>query len=187
MEEIVYSAFAEIYDQVMRDVDYGSWARHILRLAQKFDIPTQKILELACGTGGHALQLARMGCDVVGVDRSSTMLRIAREKRDKAELHLDLRQGEMDSFSPLGLDRDFDLATCLYDSLNYILEEEKIECCFREVYAHLRMGGGFIFDVTTEYNLLQNFSGYTFAENFENASYIWENDYDILSKICSSK
>lgn len=169
MEEIVYSAFAEIYDQVMRDVDYGSWARHILRLAQKFDIPTQKILELACGTGGHALQLARMGCDVVGVDRSSTMLRIAREKRDKAELHLDLRQGEMDSFSPLGLDRDFDLATCLYDSLNYILKEELIERCFREVYAHLRLGGGFIFDVTTEYNLLQNFSGYTFAENFENA------------------
>lgn len=187
MEDTVYSAFAEIYDQVMRDVDYGSWAQHIIRLTQRYDIQVRKILELACGSGGHALQLAQMGYEVTGVDRSTTMLRMAREKQDRAMTHVDWRQGDMDSFSSVGLKHDYDLVTCLYDSLNYILEESGIERCFAEVYKHLRPGGGFIFDVTTEFNLLQNFSGYTFAENFENASYIWENDYDIINKICASK
>lgn len=187
MEETVYSAFAEIYDQVMRDVDYESWARHVLRLAERFDIEVHKVLELACGTGGHALRMARMGYDVTGVDRSAIMLRIAEEKQANAGVEVNWRQGDMDSLSPLGLDRDYDLVTCLYDSLNYLLEEEEIARCFREVHSHLRQGGGFIFDVTTEYNLLQNFSGYTFAENFEDASYIWENDYDLTTKICASK
>lgn len=187
MEDTVYSAFAEIYDQVMRDVDYDSWARHILRLAQRYGIPVRKILELACGTGGHALRLAQLGYEVTGVDRSLTMLRMAREKQANTTVQVDWRAGDMDSFSSIGLSPDYDLVTCLYDSLNYILEEDGIERCFREVHAHLRQGGGFIFDVTTEFNLLQNFAGYTFAENFENASYIWENEYDIVNKICASK
>ncbi len=187
MEDTVYNAFAEIYDEVMRDVDYANWARHLVRLTKKFDLHVEKILDLACGTGGHALRLSSMGYEVTGLDRSTTMLRIAREKQANVKVEVDWREGDMDSFSSVGLNTDFDLVTCLYDSLNYILEEKDVERCFQEVYAHLRPGGGYIFDVTTEYNLLQNFSGYTFAENFETASYIWENDYDIVSKICSSK
>lgn len=187
MEDHVYHAFAEIYDQVMRDVDYESWAKHIIRLTERFDVQVHKILELACGTGGHALHLARMGYALTGVDRSPTMLRIAREKQEKFGITVNWQQGDMDSFSSIGLEHDYDLITCLYDSLNYLLDEEGIRRCFQEVHTHLRPGGGFIFDVTTEYNLLQNFSGYTFAENFENASYIWENEYDIINKICASK
>ena len=183
----VYEAFADIYDRVMRDVDYDSWSRHILHLAKRFKFEGKKILELACGTGSMALRFAALGYRVVGVDRSESMIRHARAKLASAPFPVHLFCGSMQSLSSLELDRDFDLGTCLYDSLNYILEETELARCFSEVRAHLRSGGGFIFDVTTEYNLLHNFAGYTFAENFEDSSYIWENDYNLENKICVSK
>ncbi|HOL95890.1 MAG TPA: class I SAM-dependent methyltransferase [bacterium] len=183
----VYSAFAEIYDLVMRDVDYDSWARHVLDLAARYGIQVHKILELACGTGSMALRLAAQGYRVTGLDRSEEMLRRAREKTTAANVEVPFCQGDMEEFSYLALGRDFDLVLCLYDSLNYLLTEEGIRRCFQEVNRHLRPAGGFIFDVTTEYNLLHNFSGFTFAENFEEASYIWENEYNLAQKICSSK
>ena len=183
----VYSAFGEIYDRVMRDVDYDSWSQHVLNLAKKFDIRVHKILELACGTGSLALRLASMGYDVTGVERSGMMLELAREKLGDAGLKIPLHTGTMESIASLKLDNDFDLVTCLYDSLNYLLDEEEVERCFEGVYDCIRPGGAFIFDVTTEYNLLHNFCGYTFAENFDEYSYIWENDYDLVNKICTSK
>lgn len=183
----VYSAFAEIYDLVMRDVDYDSWSRHILELAGRYRINVRKILELACGTGSMALRLAAQGYQVTGLDRSEEMLRWARAKCAAAGLEITFRQGEMEAFSRLPLERDFDLVICLYDSMNYLLTEEDLQRCFQEVNRHLRPAGGFIFDVTTEYNLLHNFAGFTFAENFEEASYIWENEYNLTQKICDSK
>jgi 2-polyprenyl-3-methyl-5-hydroxy-6-metoxy-1,4-benzoquinol methylase len=183
----VYAAFAEIYDRVMRDVDYRNWVNYILGLADKHKIQVQKIIELACGTGSMAIHMASIGYDIVGIDRSDIMLKNAKDKAQKESMSIPFHRADMQSFSFLQIDKDFDLVTCLYDSLNYLLEEEGIRQCFREVNQHLRPGGGFIFDVTTEYNLLQNFAGYTFAENFDNSSYIWENEYDIIKKICASK
>ena len=182
----VYDAFAGIYDRVMRDVDYDSWAIHILNLTEKYSIEVKKILELACGTGSMAIKLALQDYQVVGVDRSQAMLKIAEKKVSEFDLIIPLHAGGMETLESLNLDHDFDLIVCLYDSLNYILEDEKIEWCFREAFNHLRPGGGYIFDVTTEYNLLHNFFGFTFAENFDDASYIWGNDYDITEKICTS-
>lgn len=183
----VYSAFAEIYDQVMRDVDYDSWTQYVIDLAKKFRVKVHTILDLACGTGGHSLRMAQRGYRVTGVDISNSMLELAREKTGQAELEIVYHQSPIQAISGLQLPTDFDLITCLYDSLNYILDEEDVIECFEEAYKHNRIGGLFIFDVTTEYNLIKNFSGFTFSENFDGASYIWENKYSIESKICTSK
>jgi SAM-dependent methyltransferase len=184
---VVYDAFADIYDDVMRDVDYVSWARHIINLTQRYKVNVKTILELACGTGSLSIQLGRIGYKVVGIDRSPTMLNHAKTKARLLDLTIPFLQSSMESFTHLALEPKFDLVTCLYDSLNYLLEEKDVQATFQGAYDHLRKEGAFIFDVTTEYNLLHNFSGFTFAENFTDASYIWENDYDIMEKICSSK
>lgn len=186
-ESAVYSAFAAIYDDVMRDVDYESWAHHILALAKSHQLPCRRLLELACGTGTLAASLSEAGVSVVGVDKSEEMLRLAREKLRDRGVSIPLYRAPMENLSDLELDPGFDMVICLYDSLNYVTSEEGVFRAFHEALSLLRPGGGYIFDVTTEYNLLHNFSGYTFAENLEHASYIWENNYDIVNKICSSR
>ncbi|MFP4142225.1 MAG: hypothetical protein ACLFSM_00925 [Thermoplasmata archaeon] len=45
----------------------------------------------------------------------------------------------------------FDIATCWYDSLNYILDKDDLRRVFQGVYNSLRRGGVFIFDVNTVY------------------------------------
>jgi ubiquinone/menaquinone biosynthesis C-methylase UbiE len=46
-----------------------------------FPVPPQgKVLDLGCGTGAHAVRLARRGCSVVAVDLSLAGVRAARER-----------------------------------------------------------------------------------------------------------
>ena len=184
---MMYEAFARIYDRIMRQVDYPSWVQHIENLCERHGFKVRKVLDLACGSGGHALLFARKGYEVVGIDGSPDMIREAKRKMDLVGVHFPIYLGKMQSFAQKGVDRDFDLVTCLYDSLNYVLEEDGVISCFQNVHSHLKSGGAFIFDVATEYNIVENFAGYTFAENFDNFSYIWENEYSIETKICSSR
>ncbi|MEA3505496.1 MAG: class I SAM-dependent methyltransferase [Bacteroidota bacterium] len=64
------------------------------------DIQTKKILEMfpfkkgitvldvGCGTGNYSIKLASMGCDVVGIDVSDNMLKIAQQKAKKQNLDI---------------------------------------------------------------------------------------------------
>jgi ubiquinone/menaquinone biosynthesis C-methylase UbiE len=66
-----------------------------LRQARKTGGP---ILELACGTGRIAIPLARAGFEVVGLDKSRAMLRIARAKAGGVR-KLEWRHGYMTSLT----------------------------------------------------------------------------------------
>lgn len=183
MPQPSYTVFSEIYDMVMRDVDYVRWAQYVLKLAAKYRFSTERILNLACGSGALELQLAPRGCRLTGLDSSEAMLEKARAKMSEHGLTVDFHLGDMRKFK---LNGTFPLVLCLYDSINYLLSEEDVARCFTAVAQHLSPGGGFIFDITTEYNIMANFSNFTFAENFERFAYIWENSYNLGSKICTS-
>jgi ubiquinone/menaquinone biosynthesis C-methylase UbiE len=179
-----YTVFADIYDTVMRDVDYIGWAEYVLQLAHRFDFSTSSVMNLACGTANLEMQLAQHGIHhVEGLDGSRDMLSIARKKAKDNGLDIGFTLGQMQSFK---LSHQFPLILCLYDSINYLCEEDDVLATFQRVAEHLLPGGGFIFDVTTEYNILANFSDFTFAENFDDFSYIWENRYNLVTKVCVS-
>ena len=139
-----YSAFAAAYDvagfarfsQSMIGVTQGLMARH--RAAPR------RLLDLACGTGVAAVAFARLGYEVVGVDRSEAMLERARARAEQLPMTLlcqDMRE--------LALSQTVDLAVCLYDSLNYLLVEDDLRRTFQRVAASLNSGGLFLFDMNT--------------------------------------
>lgn len=53
---------------------------YFLKLVEKFGSSRAVVLDLACGTGSLSMELARRGCDVIGVDISEDMLSVARGK-----------------------------------------------------------------------------------------------------------
>jgi SAM-dependent methyltransferase len=81
----------------------------------KLALPGSRVLEIGCGTGEDALHLAERGVEVVAVDASQEMLRVARRKTTHLELtftHFDLNDsttwavpgtfdGVFSSFGPL--------------------------------------------------------------------------------------
>jgi SAM-dependent methyltransferase len=179
----IYTGFAEGYDRVMRDVDFTAWAHHILELVQdhNFDIG-RRVLNLACGTGNTESDWAEEGYEVTGIDQSSEMIALAERKTDP-DLGVRYLVGDMRT---IDLGEEFDLVCCLYDSLNYLTEPEDVQAFFERAAAHLVKGGCFIFDVATEANILDNFTSTTYTENTPDFAYIWENEYNLRSKICRS-
>ncbi|HWC34396.1 MAG TPA: class I SAM-dependent methyltransferase [Mycobacteriales bacterium] len=64
-------------------------------VVQRADLrPGERALDLGCGTGNAALELARAGAEVVAVEPSARLLEVARERAAAEGLAVDGRQGE---------------------------------------------------------------------------------------------
>lgn len=176
-----YEKFAYAYDRMMRNVNYRRWARYIESLFEKHDCKPRRILDVACGTGTLTVLLAAKGYELTGVDRAAGMLHIAQEKARALDVHIDFHQGDMLNFQ---FNEQFDAILCTYDSINYALDEDELSSVFQCVSEHLAPDGLFIFDITTERNIVEHFHNKTFAENHEDYSYIWRNIYLYHTKMC---
>ena len=114
---------------------------------------SKSYLDLACGTGSLAFTVSRRGIDVVGVDKSPEMLRMAerRLRLFKGRRKPQFLKRDMTRFN---LKRQFDAVGCFFDAANHILSEDGF-ASFVEVtrHAHLKPGGFFIFDVNTAVGL----------------------------------
>ncbi len=158
-EAQIYQSYAAVYDaigQARLGARLASWA--LEWLAARREMPAH-VLDLACGTGAAAQVFAAAGCHVVGVDRSRPMLEIARGRARDAGQAIRFCEGDIRALEPRTENREpqetmagshFDLATCFYDSLNYLTSDGDLERVFGGVAAALRPGGWLIFDVNTE-------------------------------------
>lgn len=168
---MTYGKFAYVYDELMKDVPYDQWVRFINKQVHAYGVKGQKLLDLACGTGELSLLLAEEGYDVTGVDLSSDMLAVAREKADRKRQSLFLVEQDMSELE--GFD-EFDLIGIFCDSLNYLQTEKEILQTFDRVYAHLKQNGLFLFDVHSIHKVDNLFKDQTYAYNGEEVSYIWQ-------------
>lgn len=99
-----------------------------------------RVLDLACGTGRHSIELARRGFSVVGVDIASDLLEVA--SRDAGEASVDASFLEAD-LRGLEFDEEFDMVLNLNDgAIGYFETEEENHRTFEVIAASLRAGGG---------------------------------------------
>jgi 2-polyprenyl-3-methyl-5-hydroxy-6-metoxy-1,4-benzoquinol methylase len=108
--------------------------------------PGSRILDVGCGTGRHAVELARRGYQVMGVDISSGMLAEAVKAARKAGVEVELIHADATQFTS---DRLFDAAICLCEGAFSLLgsEDDPIEhdlAILRNIHAALRPGARFV-------------------------------------------
>jgi ubiquinone/menaquinone biosynthesis C-methylase UbiE len=161
----LYSGLAKYYDRLesqYRDYDLeSSW---LARLAKQSDAGT--ILDLSCGTGRHAMELAKKlhSCEIVAMDSSSQMIQIANSalksiSADNVEL------SEADFFQVPFKVESFDFICCMYWSLAG-LEHDQVLRLFNNVSRILRKGGMFVFDVENAEGIKENLLQTPFVDNF---------------------
>lgn len=144
----VFGNYARYYDLLYRDKDYVGEAQFIHRLIQAHAPDAQNILDLGCGTGSHAILLAKEGYYTHGVDFSQEMLQ-------KADSHLSQLPQDLVSrlkFShgdirKVRLNRTFDVVLSLFHVISYQTTNEDLLAAFATVKEHLKPGGIVIFDV----------------------------------------
>jgi SAM-dependent methyltransferase len=145
-----YGKFANVYHRGL----YPSFAMRMAELLPAllihFNCHPTHLLDMACGEGSFAAEMAHRGIQVTGLDRSAEMLSLARQRSIEERLEINWVQGDM---TALGFKTGFDLVTCWFDSLNYVLAEDQLDHVFAGVQQALLPEGYFIFDMNTIYGL----------------------------------
>ena len=143
----VFGTYARYYNLLYRDKDYAGEARFVRERLEKHAPGAQALLELGCGTGRHAVQLAGLGYEVYGVDQSRIMLEMAERQRQAAApaiaARLEFAQGDIRT---LRLERTFDAVLALFHVMCYQVSDEDLRATFATAKAHLKPGGVLLFD-----------------------------------------
>ena len=141
---MVFGSYADHYDLFYKNKGYAAECRFLGGLFSRYaGRPVREVLDLGCGSGGHALALARRGYRVTGIDASGRMLKIARAKAARANLSLKLARAKLQDFELPGR---FDAAICMFSVIDYLVKDRDIKHMLTGVRRHLRPGGVFICD-----------------------------------------
>ena len=145
MTGVFGTGYAAAYDALYADKDYGAECDVFERLAAELlDRRPVRVLDIGCGTGGHAAELARRGLEVVGVDLAPAMLERARERAQAAGVEIELVEGDARSTR---LEGEFDVTLMTFALLGYQLGNGDVLAALRNAAAHTRPGGIVLFDV----------------------------------------
>jgi len=100
---------------------------------------SERILDLACGNGRHALELTRRGFDVVGVELAGPLVEVAREDAAKEGLEVTYVQADL---REMDFADEFDIVLNLNDgAIGYFETEEENHRTFAAVARALKPGG----------------------------------------------
>jgi SAM-dependent methyltransferase len=137
----IFGDYARYYDELYRDKDYAAECQFLEEVFARYAAqPVDSILDLGCGTGGHARVLAGRGYRVTGVDQSAAMLAVARGKGPAA---IDYRHGDL---RQLALNQTFSAAISMFAVLGYLTTNDELLAALTRVRQHLVPGGLFVFD-----------------------------------------
>lgn len=145
----IYEAYAPIY----RRINQSAWSERLacwtLDWLRAQGIAAGRVVDWGCGEGAAAVFFAEAGWQVQGIDRSPSMLALAR-RRDQPP-GIDWREGDLCRESAPPVDPPGDVATAFYDTLNYLTTVADLEAGWRTLARSVRPGGWIIADVNTLY------------------------------------
>lgn len=174
-----FEGLAHYYDRIMSHVDYDRWFAVGTALADLLPRPIRH-LDAACGTAVFLQKLRQVGWGSMGIDLSGAMLRMARKTPPKPPVaQADVRA--------LPFRQSFGYITCLFDSINFLLEPGDVRRAFREFAGALTDGGLLYFDAVTERMVKDHFAGQRWQENNGGFSTRWESDFKPEKRLCETR
>jgi len=107
-----------------------------------------KVLDIACGTGYHTINLSLSGFDVTGADGSARMLARAKENvRQQGLKGIRFEEAEWLTLSQSFPGGDqFDAIICLGNAFTHLFEEDERKKALKEIHSLLKPGGIAIID-----------------------------------------
>jgi len=173
----------EIYERLSQvyDLDWGEFSKQYVSLINQLldgrGIAQARILDLACGTGTLAVELANRGHYVYGIDISPQMIEKAKSKSIVSS-NVSFEVQDMTFFA---VEDKFDLATCTFDSINYLLDPNGVKAMFYRLVTALHKSGLFVFDSNTDPLYTNRHKG-THKHDLGGESFVQKCSYDSIKK-----
>lgn len=138
------------YEETLRE---ENTPRQVDFIEQKVPLlPGARVLDLGCGHGRHANELARRGYQVFGVDMVMGFLELARAEARAEGLTIDYALGDVRG---LGIEESFEHAVCLFDAFGFLDDEGNAEH-LRSTAQALVPGGSLLLDVRNRDWIVRN-------------------------------
>jgi SAM-dependent methyltransferase len=138
-----YDSFAEIYDHwTDTAASTGTNLPFYVDTYLRSDGP---VVELGIGDGRIAVEAARHGCDVIGIDTSPAMLALCRQRAERAGVTAKITMITAD-FRDFELRKPAGLIALPYHSIGHLVTLDAKRQAIRQVFGQLRPGGQFVFD-----------------------------------------
>lgn len=169
---MAYEVFADFYDKLTGNVEYGKRAEYILEVLDKMGHEAGLTLDLACGTGSLTLELKKRGVDIFGIDGSADMLSVALQKSAEAGeniLYLCQKMQNLDLYGTI------DTCICTLDSVNHITNPDVLSKAFKKVSLFMNKGGIFLFDANTLYKHREILKDNVFVFDTDEVYCVWQN------------
>ena len=154
-----FNLYSQYYDLIYNSKDYSKEAKKVF---DKIGVNSPNLLELGCGSGGHAAIFSELGSIITGLDLSRSMVEIANNKNIP---NFNAIESDIENFS---LGNKFDAAISMFHVISYLNSNDSIMNCFNCVASHLNSGGLFIFDFW--------FAPAVYHQGFEHRIKVFEND-----------
>lgn len=120
----------------------------VLKLKKK-----DKVLDLCCGQGRHTISLVKRGFNVIGVDYSNYLLKVARDRAREEKVKINFIRKDVRN---LNFKNRFDIVLNLFTSFGYGSDKDN-EKIIKNVAAALKLGGYFLLDLPNVVWLLRNY------------------------------
>jgi 2-polyprenyl-3-methyl-5-hydroxy-6-metoxy-1,4-benzoquinol methylase len=137
----IFSKYADYYDLLYKNKSYKRETNYIEKIINKYAGKKLKILELGCGSGGHALELKKKGHAITALDTSKKMIEIANKKN----LNNDITfiQKDLKKFISK---KKFDVIILLFHVVNFLTQKKELKKLSTNSYKNLKKNGIIIFD-----------------------------------------
>lgn len=140
----MYNKFADTYDL------FVNWEERL-----QFEIPfieeilmehskktkISKIVDVACGTGMHAIALAKLGYEVFGTDIVPEMVLKARNNVKAAGVNVEISAVGFGHLSKFLTSKKPDALLCLGNSLPHVLSQTELSYTIKDFYETIKPGG----------------------------------------------
>lgn len=140
--------------------------------------PGARILDLACGHGRHALELARRGHRVTGIDLSEPSLALAREAATAEHLDAEFVRGDM---RELPWEDEFDAVLNMFTAFGYFEDESADQLVLEQIARVLHPEGSLLLDTISLFMLARGFHPRSFQELDDGRVLLEDRSYDPLT------
>ena len=137
-----YEEISKYYDRI-----FPAGKEQLEWIQKTAGLPPERLLDVACGSGTYAVELAGRGYDVTAVDLDDEMVRKTREKARLAGVSLKAHSLSMLELADGIHERDFRCVYCIGNSIVHLQNQEEIGSAVEQMAGLLQTGGSLLLQI----------------------------------------